>query len=244
MGSNKFFHILKSKNNFKMRLNLVFFIFLISCEMNVKPTNTNLNFIQNQSYFYETTSKSGVDTLVLSVADKKCEIHTTQYAISWSAVTNLEYDNLQYTGIIINKNRIWVHPPRFDVYNVLEFCPFPEIRTPLKSGTEWKDSLLIGGNYSNKRGLEFEGQIMFFHNYKIVGETVIKTKFGKLTCWEVVANGKSKIAKSATKLYYNEKYGFVKMEFYCVDESTITMNLVEIKPFQTNEKIDFLKLLK
>lgn len=224
-----------------MRLNLVFFVFLISCEMNVKSTHTNLNFIQNQSYFYETTSKSGIDTLILSVTNKKWKIDTIQYSISWSAVTNLEYNNLTYTGVIINKNRIWTHPPRFDVYNVLEFCPFPEIRTPLKSGTEWKDSLLIGNHYSSKRWLEFEGQIMFFHSYKIVGETVIKTKFGKLTCWEVVANGRSKIAKSATKLYYNEKYGFVKMGFYCVGGNIITMNLVEIKPFKTNEKIDFLK---
>ena len=221
---------------------ILLILLIIGCTITACTTTekeTHLNFNKNKEFSY----KTGTDTLCLQVSDVFWKLDTTQYKISWF-LKNANNDG--QTGIFVNKSRIWLHPPRFDVYKILEFCPFPEIRTPLKIGTKWSDSLVIGDHYSDSRFV-FEGLITFYHNYEIIGQKKIKTNFGELNCWEVVANGTSrtsktatKIAKSTTKIYYNKDFGFVKMIFGCVDNTEISLNLIAIKPFQIVVPFDFL----
>ena len=215
---------------------ILLILLMIGCTITEKETH--LNFNKNKEFLY----KNDADTLCLQVRDAFWKLDTTQYEISWFLKSG---NNDGQTGVFISKNRIWLHPPRFGVYQILEFCPFPEIRTPLKIGTKWADSLVIGDHYSDSRFV-FTGLITFYHNYEITGQKKIKTNFGELNCWEVVAHGRtasktaSKIVKSTTKVYYNKDFGFVKMVFGCVDNTEISFNLIEIKPFQIVVPFEFL----
>ena len=73
------------------------------------------------------------DTVKLSVFDNKWKADTTQYLIAWRIIkkikdrfVNLENQN-SYTGVLSNKNKIFLHPIRNGEYKKLGLAPFPLI---------------------------------------------------------------------------------------------------------------------
>jgi hypothetical protein len=137
--------------------------------------------------------------------------------------------NMETTGAIENENNVWIHPPRSNFFEILELNPFPYVKAPLKIGTQWKWNLEIGENWSDKRWLEWKGEIENMYNYEIVDRKNILTKLGNLDCFVIDAKANSRIGGTKLLSYFNPVYGFVKLEYQNIDGSTTILELDRVE---------------
>jgi hypothetical protein len=126
-------------------------------------------------------------------------------------MTNGKFLSTEETGAIENEMNVWIHPPRNDFFKILEINPY--IKTPYQARTKWNWSLEIGDHWSDKRWLEWKGDIENQYNYEIKGKKNIVTKLGNLECYVVYAQANSRICKTELVSYFNPKFGFVKLEY-------------------------------
>ena len=155
--------------------------------------------------------------------------------------TNISYKiskNETTTGLIENEFNIWLHPPRGYLFRILELNPFPYIKSPIAVGNSWEWKLQIGAQWGDKRWKEWSGNIENKYRYKITGKEELSTNFGSIECYVVESQAVSELGVTKLKSYFNERYGFVRLEYTNIDNSKIEMNLQKAH-FQV---IDDLKL--
>lgn len=155
--------------------------------------------------------------------------------------TNILYrinKNETTTGLIENEFNIWLHPPREYLFRILELNPFPYIKSPIAVGNSWEWKLQIGAQWGDKRWKEWSGNIENKYRYKITGKEELNTNFGSIECYVVESQAVSELGVTKLKSYFNERYGFVRLEYTNIDNSKIEMNLQKAH-FQV---IDDLKL--
>ena len=114
-------------------------------------------------------------------------------------------------------------------FEILELNPFPYIKAPFKIGTKWNWKLKIGDYWSDKRGLEWKGEIENVYDYEIKKNKIISTKLGNLECFIVNATAKSRIGVTGLISYFNPKYGFVKLEYNNIDGTKTVLELENIE---------------
>lgn len=133
------------------------------------------------------------------------------------------------TGAVENSKNVWIHPPREDFFQILEICPFPYVKYPLEVGTHWIDKVNVHDWWSSPLWLEWEGRLLFEHQYKITGKETVDTDMGEFNCWMIEATGYS--SKGNTKLvaYFNETVGFVKLIYRTVNSMSIIFVLKSIE---------------
>ena len=132
------------------------------------------------------------------------------------------------TGVVENKDNVWIHPPRMAFFNALETCPFPYIKLNKPVGYTWTDKMSIGEHCSNKQWGEWKGRLLLDYTYEIVGKEAIKTSLGSLECYKIASTAKSTIGESKLVSFYNDKYGFVKLDYTLMTGTQIEINLVEV----------------
>ena len=134
------------------------------------------------------------------------------------------------TGVIDNIKNVWMHPPRNYTFKILQLCPYPFYMRD-NSTSEWSWELETGGFYLDPRWINATELIKIKYSYKRQKNEVIKTKLGDLDCNVTIANGFSKFnngeLNTELKSYYNDKYGFVKLEYKTVNNSKIIIDLIE-----------------
>lgn len=135
---------------------------------------------------------------------------------------------LSMSGIVENERNLWMHPNRDCLLQVLELNPFPYIQYPIKKGKTWKWRLTIGSQWGDERWKTWTGSIVNKYKYKITDTACeVVTPMGTLPCVKVEAVAQSRIGKTYLTAYYNDTYGFVKMDNTNIDGSKIIINLVE-----------------
>lgn len=132
----------------------------------------------------------------------------------------------EMTGIIENSKNVWMHPPRTDFFKILEINPFPYIKAPFKIGNEWTWKLKFGDHWKDKRWLLWQGENENIYSYKITNKVKLKTKLGILDCFIVVGEAKSSLGKTNLKSYFNEKFGFVKLDYTNIDGTKTIIELI------------------
>ena len=106
--------------------------------------------------------------------------------------------------------------------------PFPYIQYPITKGKTWKWRLTIGSQWGDERWKTWTGGIVNKYKYKITDTNCeVVTPMGTLSCVKVEAVAKSRIGKTRLTAYYNDTYGFVKMDNTNIDGSKIIINLME-----------------
>ena len=134
------------------------------------------------------------------------------------------------TGVIDNSKNTWIHPPRNYTFKILQLCPYPFYVKDHSTST-WSWELETGGFYLDPRWINATELIKIKYSYKRQKNEVIKTKLGDLACNVTIANGFSKFnndeLNTELKSYYNDKYGFVKLEYKTVNNSKIVIDLIE-----------------
>jgi len=134
------------------------------------------------------------------------------------------------TGLIENEKNIWMHPPRRELFKILEINPFPFIQQPYEKGNKWNWSLEIGGQWGDKRWKEWDEDIENQYVYEIVStNSLIRTPLGELSCYKIDSHAESKLGKTYLTAYFNEIYGFVRMEYINIDGSTLNIELERIE---------------
>lgn len=135
---------------------------------------------------------------------------------------------LSMSGIVENERNLWMHPNRSCLFRVLELNPFPYIQYPVEKGRKWKWKLTIGSHWGDERWKTWTGGIVNKYQYKITDtDCEVVTPLGTLSCVKVEAVAKSRIGKTYLTAYYNDTYGFVKMDNTNVDGSRLLVDLVE-----------------
>lgn len=140
---------------------------------------------------------------------------------------SIDKDNLHSTetGLVENSKNIWMHPPRAKLFAILELNPFPYVKYPLKVGETWEWSLKIGGHWSDKRWKVWSGSIENKYQYKIVGKEMVQTDFGALDCYVIESHAKSELGITKLVSYFNEQYGFVKLDYSNINNSKLEIKL-------------------
>jgi len=133
------------------------------------------------------------------------------------------------TGLIENEKNIWLHPPREFLFRILELNPFPYIKYPFQIGHTWNWDLEIGGQWGDKRWKEWTGNITNKYQYKITDKKTISTAIGALECYVIESEAKSELGTTKLTSYFNEQFGFVKLDYTNIDSSTIE---IDIKGFK------------
>lgn len=140
------------------------------------------------------------------------------------------YKALSWSGIVENERNLWMHPNRSCLFRVLELNPFPYIQYPVKKGKSWKWKLTIGSQWGDSRWKEWEETIVNRYKYKITDlHCEVKTLMGTMSCVKTESVARSRIGKTFLTSYYNDQYGFVRMENTNIDGSRIVVDLVEVK---------------
>ncbi len=133
----------------------------------------------------------------------------------------------EFTGITENDTTLWIHPYRSGDYRILEFSPFPVLKYPLQVGERWNFDIKIGGEWGSKDLMEWKGIKLFKATYQLVGQETLATKLGKLNCFKVLAEGSSDFGKTQLLMYFHSEYGFVRMEYQNINQTSMQMELID-----------------
>lgn len=133
---------------------------------------------------------------------------------------------LAHTGLVENKYNLWVHPPRFSLFEILELNPFPYIKLPARLGNEWTDSLKIGAQWSNPLWKVWTGSVVLDYKYKITEHKSMIFRKQAVLCWVIESSAKSRLGETKLISYFNEEYGFIQMDYQNIDGSNISFNLL------------------
>ncbi|NVO10314.1 MAG: hypothetical protein HXX16_10165 [Bacteroidales bacterium] len=156
--------------------------------------------------------------------------------ISWE--DQLQNISRKSTGVKETPSEIFLHPPRHDQYAILEFSPFPIVHFPLSVGKEWVWSLLIGQAWAKLAGItNYEKDYKFEYSYKVTGKTTFKFKGESIGCYVVEANCKSPFGNSRLITFFNDNYGFVKMDYLNMDGSRFVFSLEMVQELGEVEKL-------
>jgi hypothetical protein len=190
-----------------------------------KKTNGNRGweFVDSDSIDFST-----LQTIKISVADG----NPMSNSIPDYNQTNLKYvifDESSYSmsGVIENEANLWMHPPRDYYFRILELNPFPYIKAPYKIGNEWNWSLTIGDGWADERWKLWDGKIENVYSYRISDKQTIKTNFGEIDCFIIESKANSRIGETKLISYFNNKYGFVILDYTNIDGSKTKLELIE-----------------
>lgn len=184
------------------------------------------------------TSDNVIRDFKLKILDRNMNFNDPKYyQVGISYIIEKNDVNPYITGLIENEKNIWLHPPREFLFRILELNPFPYIKYPFKIGHTWNWDLEIGGQWGDKRWKEWTGNIVNKYQYKITDKKTIKTALGSMECYVIESEAKSELGTTKLTSYFNEQFGFVKLDYTNIDNSTIE---IDIKGFK-KEMINILK---
>lgn len=185
--------------------------------------NSGWEFLDSDSTDFSTTH-----TLTISVLDG----NPMSNGIPNYNQTNLKYilfdeSSFSMSGVIENEANLWMHPPRDYYFRILELNPFPYIKVPYEIGNKWNWSLKIGDGWADERWKVWKGTIDNEYKYEIIDKIKLETEFGKLDCYVIESSAKSRIGKTKLTAFFNEKYGFVKLNYKNIDGTKTNLELIE-----------------
>ncbi|MEO9869789.1 hypothetical protein [Ekhidna sp.] len=186
----------------------------------------NKLFVSGRSFMYiVTTTIPGEDIpdqVTFTVLDVKQSKRTNKNQTE--VVISYDPDNGRYqaTGIVENAKNLWLHPPRSSFFEVLETCPFPYVKFPIKDGDVWHEKLKVGDEWSQGK---WTGNLLFEISYKVVEEKVVDTEKIKTSFFAIEAEAKSSVGTSKAKFLFNENMGFTIIDFTTLEGRRIHFRL-------------------
>ena len=179
----------------------------------------------NSVYQIILTVKSGLSPFIEQLPD----YNQTVISYDFKQLNGDVWPNNEKTGVVENVKNLWMHPPRTDFFKILEMNPFPYVKEPLKIGNSWTWKLKIGSYWSDKRWLVWEGLIENIYNYKITDKVILQTKLGEIECLVISSNAISKLGETKLTSYFNNQFGFVKLDYTNIDCSKTIIELEKME---------------
>lgn len=189
--------------------------FIYNIEIVIDSTKFYLKNIGTRDQFELTKNVDSlrISEIHLSVMKPKLfkRTNNNQTEICYSFEPNSK--SITTTGVVENKNNVWLHPPRSNFFKSLETCPFPYVKLNKPVGYKWTDSMNIGEHWSNKMWGEWKGRLLLKYEYEIIGNETVITNMGKIDCTIIKAVANSNIGNSKLIAYYSDQYGFVILNY-------------------------------
>lgn len=85
--------------------------------------------------------------------------------------------------------------------------------------------MFISGYWSDERWGVWKGKLLLKYDYEILEQETIETNLGNLNTTKVYATASSEIGESSLVAYFNEKYGFIKLEYTLFNNNKIILEL-------------------
>ncbi|NML66634.1 hypothetical protein HHL22_15615 [Hymenobacter sp. RP-2-7] len=148
-----------------------------------------------------------------------------QWKTSYSYGANAE--PVAFPGVIENDSTLWLHPPRDGRYRILELSPFPYIKLPARQGQRWPWHLAVGSQWADPKWAVWRGEIHVTYAYQTLGQQLLATPLGPLTCWLVRAQASCPVGTSSLDSYYHPQLGFVRLAYRTLDGRRLTLSLVD-----------------
>jgi hypothetical protein len=127
------------------------------------------------------------------------------------------------TGIIENKQQVWIHPFRDNQYVHTEIAPFPKVLLDsLQLGGHWRNRLLIIMGHGKFKGTTNS-------TYQVAGQEI--RQYGALSlpgCWLIKSVAThDKLGDSYLDFYFHPEYGFTEMHYRFFDGTRISFVLTQ-----------------
>lgn len=133
----------------------------------------------------------------------------------------------EITGLKRESDLVWIHPPRFDNFRVLELNAFPYYK---KYSLSWEKSITFRNDWGNEKWITWEGLRRSTSTYTALEIPVVYLLGNeKIDCVEINASTTiPDLGKTSSVFYYNEKYGFVRMVFVTINNKKIEFRLIKV----------------
>ncbi len=139
--------------------------------------------------------------------------------------------SFEASGFVEDSTRILLEVPKMNHFLINELNPRPEIRKPFEKGNTWQSTYATGDNGGSEKWKKWEGIQQVIVVYNIRGKQSIKTNIGVLECYVVDATAKSMAGETRLVSYFNEKFGFVKLNFSNIDDSYFVMDIFSVRQY-------------
>ena len=184
----------------------------------------------------------GVDRIHLLIKPPENSKRTNENQTQISYLEGPEFASYSSTGVVDNRENIWIHPIRNGFFSSLETCPFPFVKKPLKIGLEWTDAMLIGEGWGNEMWGKWTGQLLLEYSYKITKREKINSELGEVECFVIESKAESRLGSTRLKSFYSERYGFIRLEYVLLTGIEIKMWLIEsMEDKEFNDTLTFFK---
>ena len=171
------------------------------------------------------------DTLGLFCSGIVMKNQDSQSYIEWQFLTRrdnkyaiLDFNNTS-TGLKVNDTELYIHPPRFGIYRILQFCPHPEFYNTNLS-VPWHWDLPIGSSWSIANLYPIKDVDTFRNIYQYVDTATINTQFGNLFCFHYKASGTSIYGTSYGTYYLNNTFGLVDFRYQTTNNLFFNFKLI------------------
>jgi len=152
-----------------------------------------------------------------------------QIKVNWAPSLNDIFKKTAGTGVIENKLKIWMHPPRYNEFSILEYSPFPYVKFPLEIGRKWNWELALGKYWKNE-SLSVRADDIMKYIYLIEGHEKVKVNFSdeEIDSYKIISKSINERFDSSLTCYFNKDYGFVKLFYKNIDKSELRFELIDI----------------
>jgi hypothetical protein len=89
--------------------------------------------------------------------------------------------------------------------------------------------LEFGSHWADKRWLTWEGSNENTYSYEITDKLTLQTTLGRLECFVVKGLAKSNIGQTHLTAYYNNEYGFIKLDYINIDGTKTVIELEKVE---------------
>lgn len=174
-----------------------------------------------QAYFYD-TAQNCLDSQVV-----KLKVYDERFLIKQTKIEWIFQEGSSTTGVIENKKRIWLHPPRNKIFtSYTEFAGFPEIQRPLIEKKEWSSTLQLGSFATEESDSEVQAHYEVQQLHKNV-----KTSIGELNCTKIKSVATSGLGEYTHSYYFHEFYGFVSFEYVKSGGEKLVLKIADVEGF-------------
>jgi hypothetical protein len=184
-------------------------------------------FEYNVHYYQQKQNLSTDETIFLEITGRKWKNSEDQSEAIWKYQTKPETQkkfkdqfsigwlSADTTGIIENKEKIWIHPPGHNQYSLTEIAPFPDFRKNQKIGDTYNSILWVGSGWGDWTGKKIKTQYVISDKREEAVDTF----------WTIKATSEIDGRYSSCEFILSGKNGFVFLEynFYNGDKMTMTL---------------------
>jgi hypothetical protein len=137
----------------------------------------------------------------------------------------------EQNGFVENQQNIMLTPPRIRrLFRMLALNPYPFIQQPYEPGTTFRWKRAISNVYGDPFWYDLQETLYNEYSYEIVRREKLNTPLGQLPCLVVEATASNDIQRPTfLTSYFNESYGFVKLEFTNIDSTKLVMELESVR---------------